>query len=256
MLTKKRISQIKSLSSKRDRVELGEFVAEGAKMLEEMNNSRFDITQVFYVNSAEDKVRSLVSDKNIETIQISQSDMERISQLKTSTEILTVVKLPNDNFANTELTSGLSIALDSVQDPGNFGTIIRIADWYGIENVFCSENCADLYSPKVVQATMGAITRVKVHYLDLKQLLSNTKLPIYGTFLEGENIYTQKLSSEGVIVMGNEGRGISTEIERLVTNKIHIPTYPANSSSSESLNVAVATSICVSEFRRLPLSGL
>lgn len=251
MLTKKRINQIKSFSSKRGRVELGEFIAEGAKMLEEMIRSEFEVVQVFYVSSAEDKVMSIISGENIDAIKIAQSEIERISQLKTASDIVVIVKLPTDNYFDSGNIGGLSIALDSIQDPGNLGTIVRIADWYGIENVFCSENCADLFSPKVVQSTMGAITRVKVHYLDLEQLLSNVKLPIYGTFLEGENIYSQKLTTDGIIVMGNEGNGISEKIGALVTNKVHIPSYPANCDSSESLNVAVATAICVAEFRRL-----
>ena len=151
----------------------------------------------------------------------------------------------------TAIEQTLSIALDGVQDPGNLGTIIRIADWFGIENIICSPNCVDLYNPKVVQATMGAIARVKVHYTELPQLINAMKnLPIYGTFLEGEFIYDTPLSNKGIIVMGSEGTGISKEVGQLVNKKLFIPSYPPNRTTSESLNVAVATSIICSEFRR------
>ncbi len=247
MLTKNRIIQIKSLSSKKGRLELGEFVAEGQKMLEEMINSNLEIVEVYYLSQVQDFVD--LHCKGINIIKITANEMSRISQLKTPNSILVVVRLPKSDDV-FECSDELVLALDSIQDPGNMGTIIRIADWYGIKKIYCTTNTVDLYSPKVVQASMGAINRVKVYYVDLAEFLSNTKMPVYGTFLEGENIYAKNLIHNGIIVMGNEGNGISKVIERYVNHKIFIPPYPSNIQSSESLNVAVATAICVSEFRR------
>jgi TrmH family RNA methyltransferase len=145
----------------------------------------------------------------------------------------------------------LSIALDDVQDPGNLGTIIRIADWFGIKDVICSLHCADAYGPKTVQATMGALARVRVHYVDLASFLSDCKeLPIYGTCMDGENIYNKQLSPHGIIVMGNEGNGISDSVRSLVSEKLLLPNYPFGETTSESLNVGVATALVCGEFRR------
>jgi TrmH family RNA methyltransferase len=145
----------------------------------------------------------------------------------------------------------LCLALDDVQDPGNLGTIIRIADWFGIEDIFCSRGTVDVYNPKVIQATMGAIARVRVHYVDLAEFIATAgDIPVYGTFLDGENMYGHELSANGIIVMGNEGNGIGSEVERLINKKLYIPNYPADRATSESLNVAVATAIVCAEFRR------
>jgi len=145
----------------------------------------------------------------------------------------------------------LCLALDEVQDPGNLGTIIRIADWFGIEHIFCSQGTADVYNPKVVQATMGALARVHVHYVNLSELIDSLPdIPVYGTFLDGTNIYEQELSQTGIIVMGNEGNGISPEVRKVINRRLYIPNYPANRPTSESLNVAVATAITCAEFRR------
>jgi TrmH family RNA methyltransferase len=149
----------------------------------------------------------------------------------------------------------LCLALDDVQDPGNLGTIIRVADWFGIRHIFCSIGTTDAFSPKTIQATMGAISRVQIHYVDLYSFLHHTRIessstPIYGTFLEGKNIYRESLSPNGVIIMGNEGNGISSKIEEMVTNKLFIPNYPEGCATSESLNVAIATAITCAEFRR------
>lgn len=248
MLTKNRITQIKSLGQKKGRTELCQFVTEGMKMFEQVINSDLQIVEIYYLSDIEDEVFELIGDKEVEVFKISSNEMSRISQLKTATSLLVVVEIPQ-RIGNGSV-NGLSLALDSVQDPGNLGTIIRIADWFGIDKIFCSVDCADIYSPKVVQATMGAITRIDVEYLDLEALLSSVDVPVYGTFLEGENIYTQKLPTNSIIVMGNEGNGISEGVAKCVTNKIHIPSYPVGESLGESLNVAVATAICVSEFRR------
>ena len=155
------------------------------------------------------------------------------------------------NYAQ-QVEHNLCLALDNVQDPGNLGTIIRLADWFGIEDIFCSADSADLYNPKTIQATMGSIARVRVHYINLHELITDLSpsTPIYGTFLEAENIYNQPLTSQGLIVMGNEGKGISEAIEKLITHKLYIPNYPPDRCTGESLNVAIATAIVCAEFRR------
>lgn len=182
-----------------------------------------------------------------------KTQMERMSMLTTPTDVLAVYEMPDvsalDDFAGVE--QDLSLVLDNVQDPGNLGTIIRIADWFGIRRVFCSEGTVDVYNPKVVQATMGAISRVGVVYVNLPELFERyAHLPVYGTFLDGINIYKEELSSAGFIVMGNEGKGISPELERYMTKRLLIPSFPVGVPTSESLNVGMATAVIVSEFRR------
>ena len=159
-------------------------------------------------------------------------------------------EIPQYELEVGTLSQQLVLALDTVQDPGNLGTIVRIADWYGIEHILCSPLCADLYNPKVVQATMGALARVEVHYVELEETFRHISGPVYGTFLDGENIYGQELSSAGIIVMGNEGNGISPEIRKCVTHRLFLPSYPEGRTTSESLNVAVATAVVCAEFRR------
>ena len=149
------------------------------------------------------------------------------------------------------LSAHRHLAVEDVQDPGNLGTIIRLADWFGIEHIFCSPNTVDVYNPKTIQATMGGIARVKLHYTSLPELIASLEdIPVYGTFLDGENMYTQPLSAYGLIVMGNEGNGIGDEVERLINRKLYIPNYPAERETSESLNVAIATAVVCAEFRR------
>ena len=180
--------------------------------------------------------------------------MKKISQLSTPSPIFVVFARPQYNFDIEKILNGkaLILALDSVQDPGNLGTIIRIADWFGIEHIFCSNGTADIYNPKTVQATMGAIGRVKVHYTNLPQLLATLKeqTPIYGTFLDGENMYDKEIQNQGIIVMGNEGNGIGSDCAKEITERLFIPNYPEGSTTSESLNVAIATAITCAEFRR------
>lgn len=254
MITKSQITHIKSLKEKNNRTQLSLFVAEGEKMFEEICGSTFFIKQLFFVkdsvsNDSMQKINALLKKNKCEVFEVSPSEMERITNLKTATPILMSVEIPTHHFNYCE--GRLILALDNVQDPGNLGTIIRIADWFGIEDVLCSPSSADVFNPKVVQATMGAITRVRVHYRPLKETLQMINAPIYGTFLDGENLYDKNLSMKsGVIVMGNEGSGISSEISSMVTDRLFIPPYPIGVPTSESLNVAVATSIICSEFRR------
>jgi len=166
---------------------------------------------------------------------------------------LAVVERPRHHAPKTAPANALTLALDGVQNPGNLGTIIRLADWFGISDIYCSMDTADCYNPKVIQATMGAILRVRIHYLSLPEFLATTaasQIPIYGTMLDGKNIYNAELTPSGVIVMGNEGKGVSAECVRSFTHRLLIPSYPASHQGSESLNVAMATGIVCAEFRR------
>ncbi len=242
-MTKAEIQLIRSLDDKRGRTEAGMFVAEGEKLVREILASGFRVRRVYYTARDNDFA-------SVDAEPASAKDMERASRLKTPTDCLALVEIPQRTFNPAALRGRLTLALDEVQNPGNMGTIIRLADWFGITDILCSEGTADCFNPKVVQATMGAITRVAVHYGDLAQMIEAAGLPVYGTFLEGENIYDTDLTPEGIIVLGSEGRGISTGIERLVTRKLFIPPYPSDRQASESLNVAIAAAIVCSEFRR------
>lgn len=191
-----------------------------------------------------------------EWILAEQEEIDRASLLKTPQQVIAVFQQANHPLPNPqELCGQLSLVLDGIQDPGNLGTIIRLADWFGIEHVLCSKDTVDAYNPKTVQASMGALARVKTHYTDIGSLIEQCRqdgtFPVYGTFLEGgKNIYTSGLSPNGFIVMGNEGNGVSEAIEELVTDKLYIPSYPPQRQTSESLNVAIATSVVCAEFRR------
>lgn len=247
MLTKAEISFVRSLSDKRNRVESGFFVVEGRKLVEEAVSSGFDVERIFV---SEPELESLFPDSEI----ISRKDIERMSTLKTPQGVLAVVKIPDYDFPE-RIGANLTLALDRIQDPGNLGTIMRIADWFGIKDIVCSPDTVDCFNSKVVQSTMGAVFRVRVHYRELSDVLSDANyagIPVYGAYLEGDSIYRSDLanSSSGIILMGNEGSGISPELSRFVTHKIFIPPYPVEGSGSESLNVGTATAIIVSEFRR------
>ena len=240
MITRAEILDIKALATKQGREELGAFIAEGEKLVGEIRNSSLRIRRIL-------QTRPIFADGEL----ISEKEMERISQLKSANSVLAVVELPKHKLSLANPTKNLVLCLDRIQNPGNLGTIIRLADWFGISDIVCSEDTADCFNPKVVQATMGAILRVRVHYTNLAAWLSSQSgACIYGTFLEGENIYNAQLEKSGVIVMGNEGQGISDEVAEQVTHKLLIPPYPADRCGSESLNVAVATAVICSEFRR------
>ncbi len=247
MLSKALIQKVSSLSHKKFRDELGLFVVEGDKLVEELLGSDFTVEHLFITQGS-----TLANIKHPKKEIADEKDMKRMSGLKTPSHSLAVIQIPQYTLALEKLKNQLTIVLDAIQDPGNLGTIIRLADWFGITNIICSPDTADCYNPKVVQATMGAITRVKIHYLSLKELLStlDPSIPIYGTFLDGENIYNSKLSNNGLLVMGNEGKGISKEIEVFIQHRLHIPSFAQNEQGSESLNVAIATAICCSEFRK------
>ena len=237
-LSKNQIKWVRSLQQKKQRDAEGVFVAEGHKCVEELRNA-FELVL-------------LVTPDNATEVEIAQ-----MSNLRTPQgEIGVFRKRPISISTLNSQLSTLSIALDGVQDPGNLGTIIRTCDWFGVHDIYCSKDTADCYNPKVVQATMGALARVRVHYIDIKEWLQPMReagVPIYGTLLEGGNMYENGAiadKNKGVIIMGSEGNGISPAIRELITHPIRIPSYPADAETSESLNVGIATAIVLAEFRR------
>jgi len=248
MISLSKIKLIKSLEQKKFRDETGLFIAEGTKLVLDLL-SVFQCSILVATNEwiAENKGASAT-----EIIQIEAREFTKISNQKSPQGVLAVFKKREDTWKPEDIIQKLTLALDDIQDPGNLGTIIRIADWFGITHVFCSEHTADAYNPKTIQATMGALARVRVHTVNLKEFLETGPVnePVYGTFMDGENVYDKSLSPHGVIVMGNEGNGISNEIEKLVTDRLLIPNFPVGQLTSESLNVGVATALICAEFRR------
>jgi RNA methyltransferase, TrmH family len=240
MVSKNQIKLITSLHQKKFRSLHGLFIAEGIKVIQELLTAGLEID--FLYETTLIKWNHL----KIEPTLITEVELKKISALATVNNCLAVFKIPPVQKINE---NGLILALDTIQDPGNLGTIIRLCDWFGINNIVCTEKTVDLYNPKVIQATMGSLSRVNVSYITLATFLHKTKLPIYGTFMNGENIYKTSLKKEGIIVMGNEGNGISKEIEKLVHHPLTIPRY-GNLQLTESLNVASATAIILSEFCR------
>ena len=232
MLSKSDISLVTSLAHKKYRDELGKFVVEGPKMVEEAQRSGYKIHKLF--------------------TNLTPVEMKKISGFKTPSTALAVVEQPQHELNVAEMATDLILMLDSIQDPGNLGTIIRLADWFGIRHIVCAPTTADCYNAKVVQATMGAIFRVKVYYTDLLDFLEQlpVNIPIYGTCLDGDSIYEKQLFIPSVLVMGNEGNGISTEVAKWISDRLYIPSYPPENTGSESLNVAVSTAIVCAEFRR------
>ena len=252
MLSKNDIKNIKSLEHKKFRTEKGLFIAEGHKTVLELTG-KFSCTLLAATQDWLDCHRNIPAER-IESV--TTDELKRASLLQSPQDVLAVFRIPKSEIKMSDTAqNNLVLALDDVQDPGNLGTIIRLADWFGIKDVFCSKGTADIYNPKAVQATMGALARVRVHYTDLKQSIKELpeSVPVYGTFLDGEIIYDTKLSANGVIIMGNEGNGITPEIKQTVTNKLYIPNWPKGAPTSESLNVAIATAIVCSEFRRRKL---
>ena len=239
MISKNRTKLIRSLETKKGREKAGLFVAEGPKVVSDLLHGGF------------------LAEEVLEDIE----DIRKVSFLKHPQSVLGIFKMPEEadetskDYSRTfhEYIEGqLVLALDGVQDPGNLGTIIRIADWFGIDDIFCSHETADCWNPKVVQATMGSIARVKLHYLDLNLLIDNLPIdyPVYATLLDGKDLYAQPLTAHGMIVMGNEGNGITPLLRTKINRKLLIPNYPAGREAAESLNVAVAASIVCAEFRR------
>ena len=246
MISKARLKYIHSLDLKKNRKADGVFVAEGPKLIE-------DLIRVFEPTYICATKEWLLQHPNITADEVTEEELCRASFQEHPQQVLAIFRQPKDTVNPKEvIKNNLCIALDDVQNPGNLGTIVRLADWFGIEHIFCSPGCADLYNPKVVQSTMGGLARVKVHYCNLPELIASLPegTPIYGTFLDGEDMYEKHLEQHGLIVMGNEGKGVSAEVGKLVTERLYIPNYPKDRETSESLNVAIATAVICAEFRR------
>ena len=239
MLSKNQIKLIKSLSQKKHRHQLGLFTVEGIKGINEFLNSDFELKTLYTSKSIFEAPPNCI-------FEISEADLKKISTLKTPNTALAVFKIPVQTEPEK---TGLIVALDDVRDPGNLGTIIRLCDWYGIKDLVCSLNTVDCYNTKVVQATMGSLVRVNVTYSDLENYLDTDKTDVFGTYMDGENVYTTDLPSKGIIILGNEANGISETITSKVKRKITIPQF-GGIKSTESLNVANATAVILSEFKR------
>ena len=240
MVSKNQIKLITSLIQKKFRKQHQLFFAEGAKVIQELLQSNFELEHLY---TTKPMVFEVLDSK--QTI-ISDSDLKKISALSTANDCLAVFRMPQEKKIEN---NGLIVALDDIRDPGNLGTIIRLCDWFGIAQILCSEQTVDQYNPKVVQATMGSIARVNITYLDLETYLSEIKTEVFGTFMDGTNLYKMPLPTSGIIVLGNEANGISKKIAEKVTQKIAIPRF-GNLQLTESLNVATATAIVLSEFKR------
>lgn len=236
MLTKSQQKLINSLQTKKYRNKNGLFVVEGIKGISEFLNSKFVLQHLF---ATEDLF-------GIKYHPITELELRKISFLKNPNKALALFSMTQTEKIKEQ---GIIVALDNVRDPGNLGTIIRLCDWFGVTNLLCDEGTVDCYNPKVVQATMGSLTRVNLHYLNLQEFLHRTTLPIMGAFMEGNNIYNATLANDGILVMGNEANGISDSISEIITQKLAIPSF-SDGESAESLNVATATAILLSEFRR------
>jgi len=246
-LSKNKIKYIRSLKEKKFRSLHHTFVAEGTKLVTDMMSA----CRCQFLAALPEIVADHPEIKADEVVVASEGELAKATFLQTTPQVIAVFYQPDQPAGQVQLRGRLTLALDGVQDPGNVGTIIRIADWFGIDQILCSHETADIYNPKTVQATMGAIARVQALYGDLASLLSGLgDLPVYGTFLEGTNIYRESLSAEGVIVLGSEGKGIGSETEKLINRKLFIPSYPADRTTSESLNVAAAAAVVCAEFRR------
>jgi RNA methyltransferase, TrmH family len=245
MLSKSQVSLLQSLQHKKFRKEHGVFLVEGLKSVNEFIHSAYAIDTIYHTPAIAPKLLKL--SHKINTIEISLTILQKISSLKSPADVIAVVKIPDWPVLEPVLFKNkFSLILDGIQDPGNMGTIIRTADWFGITDIICSEDTVDVYNSKVVQATMGSLSRVNVHYTDLAPILSTADVPVYGALLNGDNIYDTSFGSEGLIVMGNEGNGLRAEIIKLVSKAITIPRF----GGAESLNVAIATAIFCSEINR------
>lgn len=245
MLSKSQVSLLKSLQQKKFRKEHGLFIVEGFKSVAEFLASPYSIETIYHTPAANTKLYK--ASKKINFQEITAAEIEKISSLNTPQDVLAVIRIPAwPVLQHSELKQKFTLVLDGVQDPGNMGTIIRTADWFGIQNIICSEDTVDAYNPKVVQATMGSLSRINIHYTALASLLPQLNLPVFGAMLDGENIYHADFGNEGLIVMGNEGNGLRPDIQEIINKKIAIP----RTGQAESLNVAIATALFCSEISR------
>ncbi len=253
MVSKSKANFILSLQKKKEREKEGLFVIEGDKIVKEFLTAKVRIRTLVakpeFINSLSKELREYIE----ETESASFDELRKISTLKTPHNAIAVVAIPVYHMESADLLQNLTVALDSVQDPGNLGTIVRAAAWFGIKDIVCSENCVDVFNPKVIQSTMGAILNVRVHYRNLKEYLSYTtgqEVPVFGALLEGESIYAHGLGSRGIILLGNESKGISEDLIPFITGRIKIPKFTTALYGIESLNVGMAASVIFSEFAR------
>jgi TrmH family RNA methyltransferase len=240
MVSKNQIKLITGLQQKKYRIANKLFFAEGVKGIKELLESNFELEHLYTTQNDFEEVS--FTRKTI----IEENDLKKISALTTPNTCLGVFKIP---LEKPIIKSGLIVALDAIRDPGNLGTILRLCDWFGVKQLLCSNETVDIYNPKVVQATMGSIARVNVNYIDLDAFITQTKLPVFGTFMHGQSIYKSVLPKEGIIILGNEANGVSAALEKLIKNRLTIPRF-GDLQKTESLNVASATAIVLSEFCR------
>ena len=244
MFSKSQKKFIRNLRLKKNRQKEKLFIAEGEKVVQELLNSSLRLHSLYTTGAG-------FPIKQEQQTLITPGELQQISNLSAPQGVLALFHIPRTSLSDAD---GLILALDEVQDPGNLGTIIRMCDWFGIRQLVCSKGTVDCYNPKVVQASMGSIARVHIHYTLLPEFLENQDKPVYGAFLEGENVYSQQLSSEAILVMGNEANGISAPVARQISRALHIPQF-GELQETESLNVATATAILLSEFRRTSFTG-
>lgn len=252
MVSKNTIKLIKSLALKKNRIKQNLFLVEGDKNVSEVLASNFCVENLIATSKFLDNNQTLLKKAKLVT-EATQQEIELASLLKNPQNSLAICTLPKSKETPEKLNTDLCIYLDDIQDPGNLGTIIRICDWFGMNQLFCSPKTADLFNPKVIQASMGSFCRVEVFYSPFETVANLAKrenYPILGAFLEGKNLYEQKLPKKALLVAGNEGNGINKEVENKIEQKIKIPDFSRNATSAESLNVSVATAIICSEFKR------
>ncbi len=246
-MMQKDLKFIKSLHLKKNRITHSLFLSEGEKIVNDLLQSKIELYRLIIMQNSHFITRDILKKFSDKIIYASKIQMKQISTLKEPSEVLAIFKIPL--YKDLQIKNELILALDEVRDPGNLGTIIRTADWFGIQKIICSENTVEIYNPKVVQATMGSISRVRVYYVNLETFLSKQNLPIFGTFLKGENIYKKSLPNKGIIVMGNEANGIRSEVKKSIQHKISIPNF-GKDGVIESLNVGIASAVILSEFKR------
>tara|TARA_B110000240_G_C13339706_1_gene384954 strand:+ start:43 stop:774 length:732 start_codon:yes stop_codon:yes gene_type:complete len=239
-ISKNQLKLITSLSQKKYRQKHHLFIAEGVKVIHELLNSTFKIEILFCTDDFETTI------SNDKIVRVSENELKKISTLKSPNKTLGIFKIPEEKPIQS---SGLIVALDAINDPGNLGTIIRLCDWFGISQLICSKDTVDCYNQKVVQASMGSLTRITIHYTHLQNYLTESKLPSFIADMNGKNVYKTSLPKEGILIMGNEANGVSEDIKNLIQHKISIPRY-GETQETESLNVATATAILLSEFKR------
>ena len=259
MLSKNKIKLIQSLGQKKYRNIHKLYVVEGEKIIMECLKSGIFIKYLIITPAFSDKINEEILGNVEEVSVIDEKDLRKVSLLSTASMGMAVIRIPEENKDLTNVDSELSLILDTIQDPGNMGTIIRIADWFGINHIFCSKSTVDMYNPKVLQSAMGSFLRVNVFYCNLLDLIEKyLKIPgfeIYGTFLNGNNLQEEPLHERGFIVIGNESKGLSDEISLKVTKRLFIPGYPAGQQTAESLNASIATALVCAEFRRRAIKG-